>query len=188
MSPQTFHLRGIGEEYDNKQMRFWHPIPSLLSQEHAPRIWYPAFLLSLEEKSSEDSSRFSPLATWIWRYGWRLGLRKAPCPWWRSICKEASPTDIRCQTPGIIRWSTASMRKVWFLHHGFAMVSNCQMCKHTRSFKLEDVTEPWYGGTSFSPLGVFVHDRIYNSVADYKSSRVGVGCCMAYVPLFFTMG
>ena len=33
---------------------------------------------------------------------------------------------------------------------------------------------------------IFVHDRIYNSVADYRSSRVGVGCRMSYVggPLF----
>ena len=27
----------------------------------------------------------------------------------------------------------------------------------------------------------FVHDGIYNSVADYRSSRVGVGCRMSYV-------
>ena len=26
------------------------------------------------------------------------------------------------------------------------------------------------------PEKLFVHDRIYNSVADYRSSRVGVGC------------
>ena len=35
--------------------------------------------------------------------------------------------------------------------------------------------------------GIFVHDRIYNSVADYRSSRVGVGCRMEYgvCPPFF---
>ena len=34
---------------------------------------------------------------------------------------------------------------------------------------------------------IFVHDRIYNSVADYRSSRVGVGCRMSDVvcPLLF---
>ena len=37
---------------------------------------------------------------------------------------------------------------------------------------------------------IFVHDRIYNSVADYYSSRVGVGCMyvgsMLDVPIQFS--
>ena len=37
---------------------------------------------------------------------------------------------------------------------------------------------------------LFVHDRIYSSVADYNSSRVGVGCmyveCMSAVPVPFS--
>ena len=36
-----------------------------------------------------------------------------------------------------------------------------------------------------------VHDRIYNSVADYNSLRVGVGCmydCMSDVPFHFHNG
>ena len=36
------------------------------------------------------------------------------------------------------------------------------------------------------PIFTFVHDRIYNSFADYKSSRVGVGWRMS--PLFFHDG
>ena len=31
----------------------------------------------------------------------------------------------------------------------------------------------------FAIILIFVHDRIYNSVADYRSSRVGVGCRMS---------